>query len=177
MVENTAPNIVYRANINVSFYHILSKSCLSKLRNMEPGQSPEDYGPMLESMCNWGKADDVLELVAEWFGRGLEMAKQEEQKKVTTRHVHDMTIVYCLGAVVRSSSVFLDNQHQTQGRHPQLDDVIGDTGRNAGLTACHSSRYYHSDSKHRPHHVLTLTSSVQLRELNQANFFQYIPYM
>ncbi|XP_064643919.1 condensin-2 complex subunit G2-like [Lineus longissimus] len=60
---------------------MFSKSCLSKLRNMHPDQTPEEYGPMLESMCSWGKVDDVLELVAEWFSRGLEMATEEVGKK------------------------------------------------------------------------------------------------
>lgn len=51
----------------------LSPSCgvLSKLRKMEPGAAAPRYGQLLECLCSWGQAADVVELVTDWLAEDL----------------------------------------------------------------------------------------------------------
>lgn len=51
----------------------LSPSCgvLSKLRKMEPEASAPRYGQLLECVCGWGQAADVVELVTDWLAEAL----------------------------------------------------------------------------------------------------------
>lgn len=51
----------------------VSRSCLSKLRKMEENKT-EDYGCFLEVMCNWGKIEDVFEMVDEWIKASMPKA-------------------------------------------------------------------------------------------------------
>ncbi|XP_074647754.1 condensin-2 complex subunit G2-like isoform X2 [Tubulanus polymorphus] len=46
---------------------LYSRSCLAKLRNFDQSATPTEYGPLLEAMCNWGKAGDVIELFTDWL--------------------------------------------------------------------------------------------------------------
>ncbi len=41
---------------------------MSKLRGMEEDEAREEqFGPLLESLCRWRKAGDLLQLVGEWL--------------------------------------------------------------------------------------------------------------
>ena len=53
--------------------------CLSQLRATEqeeeeeeeiPETLPEHQSCFVDSVCNWGRGDDLLELVRDWFKRG-----------------------------------------------------------------------------------------------------------
>ncbi|KAL5010913.1 hypothetical protein ScPMuIL_013218 [Solemya velum] len=48
----------------------LSRSCLSKLRNMTL-EDKQDYTPLLEACCKWGRSSDVLELIGDWLRSAL----------------------------------------------------------------------------------------------------------
>lgn len=52
---------------------VLSPSCgvLSKLRKMEPGAAAPRYGQLLDCLCSWGQAADVVELVTDWLAEDL----------------------------------------------------------------------------------------------------------
>lgn len=61
----------------------LPPSCgvLSKLRRMEAGATPAQYGQLLDCMCSWGQGGDVLELVSDWLSEAL--PKQGVSQKVS----------------------------------------------------------------------------------------------
>lgn len=52
---------------------VFSPSCgvLSKLRKMEPGATATRYGQLLECVCSWGQAADVIELICDWLAEAL----------------------------------------------------------------------------------------------------------
>lgn len=52
---------------------LFSPSCgvLSKLRRMEPGAPAARYGQLLDCMCSWGQAANVLELITDWLTQAL----------------------------------------------------------------------------------------------------------
>ncbi len=38
---------------------------------MSVDNTPEEYGPLIESMCRWEKTRDILELIADWLEESL----------------------------------------------------------------------------------------------------------
>ncbi len=38
---------------------------------MSMDNTPEEYGPLIESMCRWEKTRDILELIADWLEESL----------------------------------------------------------------------------------------------------------
>uniref|UniRef100_A0A3Q1FKQ8 Non-SMC condensin II complex, subunit G2 n=1 Tax=Acanthochromis polyacanthus TaxID=80966 RepID=A0A3Q1FKQ8_9TELE len=44
---------------------------LSRLRKMDSGASSAQYGQLLDCICSWGQAADVLELIADWLSESL----------------------------------------------------------------------------------------------------------
>lgn len=44
---------------------------LSRLRRMESGASTHQYSQLLECLCSWGQASDVLELITDWLSEPL----------------------------------------------------------------------------------------------------------
>ncbi|KAM9337176.1 condensin-2 complex subunit G2 [Symphorus nematophorus] len=44
---------------------------LSKLRRMDPGAVPAQYSQLLDCMCSWGQAADILELIIDWLTEAL----------------------------------------------------------------------------------------------------------
>lgn len=52
---------------------LFSPSCgiLSKLRRMEPGATATRYGQLLDCVCSWGQAADVIELITDWLAEAL----------------------------------------------------------------------------------------------------------
>ncbi|KAK7482349.1 hypothetical protein BaRGS_00026368, partial [Batillaria attramentaria] len=58
--------------------------CLSKLRKMPGGSEAGDYTEMLEAMCLWQRAPDVLQLISDWLEHSLtptELSPAPETKK------------------------------------------------------------------------------------------------
>ena len=39
---------------------------------MDENSPAEAYGTILEAMCHWGKAADVLELISDWLEKTLQ---------------------------------------------------------------------------------------------------------
>ncbi|XP_070175011.1 condensin-2 complex subunit G2-like [Littorina saxatilis] len=65
----------------------ISRGCLSKLRNMPEGSGEEDYIELLEAMCLWEMAPQVLQLLSDWLEESLtpqeslpEPAKKKDKK-------------------------------------------------------------------------------------------------
>lgn len=56
---------------------LFSRSCLNKLKSIPDDADPDDYNVMLECMCNWVKAGDVIELCTDWFRSVLEPSKDK----------------------------------------------------------------------------------------------------
>ncbi|XP_043960274.1 condensin-2 complex subunit G2 isoform X1 [Gambusia affinis] len=44
---------------------------LSRLRRMESGSTPSQFSQLLDCICSWGQAADVLELVSDWLGEAV----------------------------------------------------------------------------------------------------------
>ena len=42
--------------------------------------SPDDYNPLLEVMCKWGKVADLLELISDWLKDALTCGEQSASK-------------------------------------------------------------------------------------------------
>nr|KAG5696062.1 hypothetical protein BaRGS_017174 [Batillaria attramentaria] len=62
----------------------ISHGCLSKLRKMPGGSEAGDYTEMLEAMCLWQRAPDVLQLISDWLEHSLtptELSPAPETKK------------------------------------------------------------------------------------------------
>lgn len=57
----------------LTFLSKLFPSCgvLSRLRKMESGAVPTQYGQLLECICSWGQAAHILELITEWLTEAL----------------------------------------------------------------------------------------------------------
>lgn len=53
--------------VNGSSAFGFSCSLMSKLRSFGAGSCPSDFGCMLETMCQWKKGGDVLELIYSWL--------------------------------------------------------------------------------------------------------------
>ncbi|CAF89092.1 unnamed protein product, partial [Tetraodon nigroviridis] len=64
----------------------LSPSCgvLSKLRRMEPGAPAARYSQLLDCVCSWGQAADVLDLITDWLTQALPKPgeKEDSSRKV-----------------------------------------------------------------------------------------------
>lgn len=52
---------------------VLIPSCgvLSRLRRMDPGVVPTQYSQLLDCLCSWGQAADILDLVTDWLTEAL----------------------------------------------------------------------------------------------------------
>lgn len=51
----------------------LFPSCgvLSRLRKMDSGVVPTQYSQLLDCMCSWGQAANILELITDWLTEAL----------------------------------------------------------------------------------------------------------
>ena len=58
-----------------------SRSLLSKLKGMSTDNTPEEYGPLIESMCKWQKSRDLLELISDWFEASIVVKDPNESGK------------------------------------------------------------------------------------------------
>ena len=48
-----------------------SQSCTSALSSMTDDISSDVYGPLLECLCSWGKAGEIIELIDERIRNAL----------------------------------------------------------------------------------------------------------
>ncbi|XP_060950059.1 condensin-2 complex subunit G2 [Limanda limanda] len=62
-----------------------SCSVLSRLKKLEPGAVAAQYSQLLDCMCSWGQAADILELVSEWLTEAL---PKQREKANASRKVH-----------------------------------------------------------------------------------------
>lgn len=55
------------------FFQSGSPSCgvLSKLRRMDSGAGPSQYGLLLDCICSWNQTTDILELITDWLTEAL----------------------------------------------------------------------------------------------------------
>nr|XP_046227928.1 condensin-2 complex subunit G2 isoform X2 [Scatophagus argus] len=58
---------------------------LSRLRRMDPGAVPQQYSQLLDCMCSWGQAAQILELVTDWLSEAL---PKQGDKANGSRKVH-----------------------------------------------------------------------------------------
>lgn len=49
---------------------------------MNTDNTPEEYGPLIESMCKWQKARDLLEVVSDWLEAAIVVKDPNESDKV-----------------------------------------------------------------------------------------------
>ncbi|XP_070784454.1 condensin-2 complex subunit G2 [Enoplosus armatus] len=63
---------------------------LSRLRRMDPGAVPTQYSQLLDCMCSWGQAAEVLELVTDWLTEAL---PKQGEKASTSRKVRILETV------------------------------------------------------------------------------------
>ncbi|KAK1885513.1 Condensin-2 complex subunit G2 [Dissostichus eleginoides] len=55
---------------------------LSRLRKMESGVTSANFSQLLDCMCSWGQAADVLELVTDWLSEALPQQPDVKRRKV-----------------------------------------------------------------------------------------------
>ncbi|XP_047185825.1 condensin-2 complex subunit G2 isoform X1 [Scophthalmus maximus] len=56
---------------------------LSRLKKTDPGAVPTQYSQLLDCMCSWGQAADILELITDWLTEAL--PKQGEKAKASRK--------------------------------------------------------------------------------------------
>ncbi|XP_075936822.1 condensin-2 complex subunit G2 [Anarhichas minor] len=71
---------------------------LSRLRRMDSGAVPAQYGQLLDCMCSWGQAADILELVTDWLAEALpkqgDNTKRKVRIQVTVEAKPDLALAY-----------------------------------------------------------------------------------
>ncbi|XP_056290546.1 condensin-2 complex subunit G2 [Pseudoliparis swirei] len=71
---------------------------LSRLRKMDSGAAPTQYGQLLDCMCSWGLAADILELITDWLTEALlkegDNAKRKVRIQQTVEAKPDLALAY-----------------------------------------------------------------------------------
>ncbi|XP_068604177.1 condensin-2 complex subunit G2 [Brachionichthys hirsutus] len=73
---------------------------LSRLRRMEAGSAPVQYNQLLDCMCSWGQASNVVELVTDWLAEALPKqrdkptARRRVRIQETAEAKPDVALVY-----------------------------------------------------------------------------------
>uniref|UniRef100_A0A672J4U8 Uncharacterized protein n=1 Tax=Salarias fasciatus TaxID=181472 RepID=A0A672J4U8_SALFA len=71
---------------------------LSRLRRMDSGAVPTQYGQLLDCLCSWGQVADVLELITDWLSQPLNSQGKAAGRKVriqeTVEAKPDLALVY-----------------------------------------------------------------------------------
>lgn len=44
---------------------------MSRLRRMDLGAAPAQYSQLLDCICSWGQAANILELITDWLTESL----------------------------------------------------------------------------------------------------------
>ena len=55
----------------------------SQLKSLDDQATPKQFGHLIDVMCNWGRADDVLEFVSENIESSVSSFLQPAPKKQT----------------------------------------------------------------------------------------------
>nr|XP_020457943.1 condensin-2 complex subunit G2 isoform X2 [Monopterus albus] len=58
-----------------------SSTVLPRLKSMDPGAMPKQYGQLLDCMCSWGWAADLVSLITDWLSEALPL----KEKNVTPK--------------------------------------------------------------------------------------------
>ncbi|XP_068437822.1 condensin-2 complex subunit G2 isoform X2 [Clinocottus analis] len=58
---------------------------LSRLRRMDSGAAPTQYGQLVDCMCSWGLAADILELITDWLAEPLPKQGPQDNTKRKVR--------------------------------------------------------------------------------------------
>ncbi|KAG7526439.1 condensin-2 complex subunit G2 isoform X1 [Solea senegalensis] len=103
---------------------------LSRLKRMEPGAVQTQYSQLLDCICCWGQAADVLELITEWLTEPL---PKQGEKSATSRRVRIQETVEAKPDLALAYLEFLFNHISTRekiltlGQKPlkQLHTVLG----------------------------------------------------
>ncbi|XP_029955614.1 condensin-2 complex subunit G2 isoform X2 [Salarias fasciatus] len=72
---------------------------LSRLRRMDSGAVPTQYGQLLDCLCSWGQVADVLELITDWLSQplnsqGEKAAGRKVRIQETVEAKPDLALVY-----------------------------------------------------------------------------------
>ncbi|XP_044033213.1 condensin-2 complex subunit G2 isoform X2 [Siniperca chuatsi] len=103
---------------------------LSRLRKMDPGAVPTQYSQLLDCMCSWGQAADILELVTDWLTEAL---PKQGEKANTSRKVRILETVEAKPDLALAYLEYLFSHTSTRekilalGQRPlkQLHTVLG----------------------------------------------------
>ncbi|XP_070842311.1 condensin-2 complex subunit G2 isoform X1 [Chaetodon trifascialis] len=80
----TVPLIQLASFMPAAAVPTFSCGVLSRLRRMDPGAAPAQFSQLLDCMCSWGHAADILELVTDWLAEAL---PKQGEKGNTNRKV------------------------------------------------------------------------------------------
>ncbi|GAA6215069.1 condensin-2 complex subunit G2 [Lates japonicus] len=103
---------------------------LSRLRRMDPGAVPTQYSQLLDCLCSWGQAADILELITDWLTEAL---PKQGDKANSSRKVRIMETVEAKPDLALAYLDYLFSHTSTQenvlalGQRPlkQLHTVLG----------------------------------------------------
>uniref|UniRef100_A0A4W6FIK5 Non-SMC condensin II complex, subunit G2 n=1 Tax=Lates calcarifer TaxID=8187 RepID=A0A4W6FIK5_LATCA len=103
---------------------------LSRLRRMDPGVVPTQYSQLLDCLCSWGQAADILDLVTDWLTEAL---PKQGDKANSSRKVRIMETVEAKPDLALAYLDYLFSHTSTQekvlalGQRPlkQLHTVLG----------------------------------------------------
>ncbi|XP_022622896.1 condensin-2 complex subunit G2 isoform X1 [Seriola dumerili] len=103
---------------------------LSRLRRMDPGAVPTQYSQLLDCICSWGQAADIVELVTDWLTEAL---PKHGEKANTNRKVRIQETVEAKPDLALAYLEYLFSHTSTQekvqalGQRPlkQLHTVLG----------------------------------------------------
>ncbi|KAM4533926.1 condensin-2 complex subunit G2 isoform 1-T2 [Odontesthes bonariensis] len=98
--RSTVPLIQLASCMPPAAFPTFSCGVLSRLRRMDSGAAPTQYSQLLDCICSWGQAADVLELLTDWLTEALPKkgAKTTTSKKVriqeTVEAKPDLALAY-----------------------------------------------------------------------------------
>ncbi|KAF7669955.1 hypothetical protein LDENG_00105460 [Lucifuga dentata] len=95
----TAPLIIMASFMPPNAVPAFSCGVLSRLRRMDSGAEPKQYSQLLDCVCSWGQAGDILELITDWLTEALpKKDAANTSRKVfiyeTTEAKPDLALVY-----------------------------------------------------------------------------------
>ncbi|XP_035513076.1 condensin-2 complex subunit G2 [Morone saxatilis] len=86
----TVPLIQLASFMPAAAVPTFSCGVLSRLRKMDPGAVPTQYSQLLDCMCSWGQAANILELATDWLTEAL---PKQGDKANTNRKVRILETV------------------------------------------------------------------------------------
>ncbi|XP_072307058.1 condensin-2 complex subunit G2 [Eucyclogobius newberryi] len=104
---------------------------LSKLRRMESGAVPTQYSQLLDCLCSWGQAAEIVELISDWLSKSL---PKEADKAGPSRKVRIQETVEAKPGLALAYLDYLLTHNQTRekvlglGQRPlkHLHSLLGD---------------------------------------------------